>query len=218
VALPFLNNSCNLFTKISPAKTTVLSSRNNCLLSVYDVSGDETSLIQSHALPYSLPCRFPGGPHSGFYVINPHPESDNVNTVSLLQLTSRGGIYQSALSLCQDQTQSPARMDISWSPAIYQLDATSPIQQPYIGKLGARAMQEVDFRQAYQRMLSLILWPILSHHSNCTPLSGLFSPLDATEAVHPPENADAVYQTLDAMPLFWQQTNTAYEHLLTTYA
>ena len=155
---------------------TVLSSRNNCLLSVYDVSGDETGLMQSHALPYSLPCRFPGGPHSGFYVIHPHPESDNVNTASLLQLTSRGGIYQSALSLCQDQTQSPTRVDISWSPEVYRLDAASPIQQPYVGKLGARAMQEVDFRQAYQRMLSLTLWPILSHRSN---LHALVRPLFA---------------------------------------
>jgi hypothetical protein len=48
--------------------------------------------------------------------------------------------------------------------------------------------------------------------------SGLFSPLDATEAVYPAENAGAVYQTLDMMPLFWQEASTAHEHLLTTYA
>jgi hypothetical protein len=48
--------------------------------------------------------------------------------------------------------------------------------------------------------------------------SGLFSPLDATEAVYPTENAGAVYQTLDMMPLFWQEASTAHEHLLTTYA
>ena len=47
--------------------------------------------------------------------------------------------------------------------------------------------------------------------------SGLFSPLDATEAVYPAENAGAVYQTLDMMPLFWQEASTAHEHLLTTY-
>ena len=50
------------------------------------------------------------------------------------------------------------------------------------------------------------------------PISGLFYPLDATEAVYPAENAGAVYQTLDMMPLFWQVANTANEHLLTTYA
>lgn len=47
---------------------------------------------------------------------------------------------------------------------------------------------------------------------------GLFFPLDATEAAYPAENAGAVYQTLDMMPLFWQEASTAHEHLLTTYA
>lgn len=50
------------------------------------------------------------------------------------------------------------------------------------------------------------------------PISGFFYPLDATEAVYPAENAGAVYQTLDMMPLFWQVANTANDHLLTTYA
>ncbi|KAI0256907.1 hypothetical protein BJV78DRAFT_1307686 [Lactifluus subvellereus] len=129
-------------------------------------------------LAIQLPCRFPSEPHAGFYIIHPHQESGNSTAASLLQLTSRGGIYQSALTLCKDHTQSPACIDISWSSAIHRLDAASSIQRPDFGKLGARAVQEVDFRQAYQR---------------------LFSPLDATEAVYPPENADAVYQTLDAM-------------------
>jgi hypothetical protein len=65
-------------------------------------------------------------------------------------------------------------------------------------------------------ILTLLL--LLSYIPTYTPFSGLFSPLDTTEAVYPPENADAVYQTLDAMPLFWQEANTAQEHLLTTYA
>jgi hypothetical protein len=52
----------------------------------------------------------------------------------------------------------------------------------------------------------------------CTLFLGLFSPLDATEAVYPAENAGAVYQTLDIMPLFWQEASTAHEHLLTMYA
>jgi hypothetical protein len=79
-------------------------------------------------------------------------------------------------------------------------------------------MQEVDFRQAYQRMSFLTSRLMLSQCSDYLHFLGLFSPLDATEAVYPLENADAVYQTLDAMPFFWQETNTAHEHLLTTYA
>jgi len=77
-------------------------------------------------------------------------------------------------------------------------------------------MQEVDFRQAYQRMS-------FTPHSTHSPAaqnasrSGLFFPLDVTEAVYPVERANAVYHTLDMMPLFWQEASTAHEHLLTTY-
>jgi hypothetical protein len=53
---------------------------------------------------------------------------------------------------------------------------------------------------------------------NLRSFPGLFFPLDATEAVYPAENAGAVYQTLDMMPLFWQEASTAHEHMLTTYA
>jgi hypothetical protein len=136
-------------------KLTVLSSRNNSLLSVYDVSSNKTGLLQSHGLPYSLSGRFPSGPHAGFYVAHPHPES-NATTASLVQLTNRGGIYQTALVLGQDKdaTPFPATVDVSWSSAVHLLATTCSVQ-PDIGKLGARAMQEVDLRQAYQRISSL---------------------------------------------------------------
>jgi len=183
---------------IGGAKLTVLSSRNNSLVSVYDVSGDEDGLLRSHALPYSLSGRFPNGPHAGFYVSQPHPDSGNDTTASLLQLTSRGGIYQTALALRQDTDTTPlsVAVDVSWSSPVHRLATASSIQQPDVGRLGARTMEEVDFRRAYQR---------------------LFSPLDATEAVYPAEDAGAVYQTLDMMPLFWQEASTAHEHLLTTF-
>lgn len=58
-------------------------------------------------------------------------------------------------------------------------------------------MQEIDFRRAYQR---------------------LYSPLDTAQSIYPAENADAVYQTLDAMPLFWKQASSIVdEQLLTIY-
>ncbi|KAI9458490.1 RNA polymerase I-specific transcription-initiation factor-domain-containing protein [Russula earlei] len=183
---------------IGNTKFTVLSSRNNCLLSVYDVSRDESGLLQSHALPYALSCRFPSGPHIGFYVVHPYPGSGNATTASLLQLTSRGAIYQAALACVQgeDETPSPATIDISWSSAVHRLATTSRTQRPDVGKLGARAMREVDFRQAYQQ---------------------LFFPLGVTEAVYPAENASAVYHTLDVMPLFWQEASSAHEHMLTLF-
>jgi len=140
---------------------TVLSSRNNSLVSVYDVSGDKDGLLRSHALPYNLSGRFPSGSHAGFYVAHPHPVSGNDTRASLLQLTSRGGIYQTALALRQDNDTTPlsVTVDVSWSSAVHRLATASSIQRPEIGKLGARAMQEVDFRRAYQRISSLTSSP-----------------------------------------------------------
>jgi hypothetical protein len=199
---------------------TILSSRNNSLVSIYDVSGDKDGLIRSHTLPYSLSGRFPNEPHAGFYVAQPHPNSGNDTTASLLQLTSRGGIYQTALALCQDTDTTPlsVAVDVSWSSAVHRLATASSIQRPDVGRLGARAMEELDFRRAYQRIFSLAPSSYFRVAQSPALLSGLFSPLDATEAVYPAENASAVYQTLDMMPSFWQEASTAHEHLLTTYA
>ena len=184
------------------------------------MSGDKDGLLRSHALPYSLSGRFPNGPHAGFYVAQPHPDSENDTTASLLQLTSRGGIYQTALTLRQDTdiTPLPVAVDVSWSSAVHRLATAASIQRPDVGRLGARAVEEVDFRKAYQRMLSLTPSSYFRVAQTLCSFSGLFSPLDATEAVYPAENAGAVYQALDMMPLFWQEASTAHEHLLTAYA
>jgi hypothetical protein len=184
------------------------------------VSGGQDGLLRSHALPYSLSGRFPNGPHAGFYVAQPHPYSGNDTTASLLQLTSRGGIYQTALGLRQDTDTTPlsVAVDVSWSSAVHRLATASSIQRPDVGRLGARAIEEVDFRRAYQRILSLASSSYFRDAQTLCTFSGLFSPFDATEAVYPVENAGAVYQTLDMMPLFWQEASTAHEHLLTTYA
>ena len=109
----------------------------------------KTACYRSHALSYSLSGRFPNGPHAGFYVAQPHPDSGNDTTASLLQLTSRGGIYQTALALRQDTDTTPlsVSVDVSWSSAVHRLATASSIQRPDVGRLGARAMEEVDFRR-----------------------------------------------------------------------
>ena len=167
----FSTTDIKISLKASQSNLTVLSSRNNALLSVYDVSRNQGGLLQSHTSPYCLPARFPSGPHAGFYVLCPHPESGNATTTSLLQLSSRGGIYQTSLVVCQDKIEkhSPAPIDISWSPAVRRLAATPHIQRPDVGQLGARAMQEVDFRQAYQRISFLALCSRIAQKL-CTPL------------------------------------------------
>jgi hypothetical protein len=161
----FSNTAFESSTKLYQVKSTVLSSRKNSLLSVYDVSGNKNGLLQSHALPYSLSGRFPSGPHAGFYVAHPHPESGNT-TASLVQLTSHGGIYMNALvRQNKDTTPLPVTVDVSWSSAVHRLATTCGTQKTEIDKLGARAMQEFDFRQAYQRIIISHFGLMLSHRS-----------------------------------------------------
>jgi hypothetical protein len=158
---------------VSIATFTVLSSRKNSLLSVYAVSTNKDSLLQSHALPYSLSGHFPHGPHAGFHVTHPHPQSGDASTASLIQLTNRGALYQTALTVCQneDEAPPPVTMDVSWSPAVHRLATASKAQRPDVGKLGTRSMQEVDFRQVYQRTSFLASRLRLSHCSKFSPLS-----------------------------------------------
>lgn len=116
------------------------------------MSGNNDRLVQSHTLPYCLSGGFPSGPHSGFCVAQPHLGNSNSMIASLLQLSDRGAIYQSALAVCREETQAPAEIEVAWSSEVHQLNTDSLTQKPDIGRLGAREMQEVDFRQAYQRI------------------------------------------------------------------
>jgi hypothetical protein len=180
------------------------------------VSGNGNRLVRSHTLPYSLSGGFPSGPHSGFCVVQPYLVNDDSTVASLLQLSNRGAIYQNALAVCRDETQPLAKIEVTWSSEVHQLDADSRTQKPDIGRLGAREKQEIDFRQAYQRIWFFTLRITL--FKPCNFFLGLFSPLDVAESVYPAEDADTVYQTLDTMPLFWKQASITDEHLLTMCA
>ncbi|KAI0273383.1 hypothetical protein BC834DRAFT_840342 [Gloeopeniophorella convolvens] len=171
-----------------------LSSRRNSLITVYDVSSDKGGLVRSHTPPYCLPRCFPRGPHAGFHVIT---DPGGTGSACLLRLSDRGAVHQAALSFTPDGAQATPEIEIHWSDGVQTLATDSRTRKPDVGKLGARETKEIDLHHAYQR---------------------LFSPLDASESVYPTEDADAVYQTLDMMPSFWQEASATHEHLLTTYA
>ena len=116
------------------------------------MSGNDDRLLQSHTLPYSLSGGFPSGPHSGFCVMQPHLGNGNSTIASLLQLSNRGAIYQSALAVCREVPQPLPNIEITWSSDVEQLSADSRTQRPDVGRLGGREKQEIDFRQAYQRI------------------------------------------------------------------
>ena len=84
--------------------------------------------------------------------MQPRLGNGNSTIASLLQLSNRGAIYQSALAVCREVSQPLPNIEITWSSDIEQLSADSRTQRPDVGRLGGREKQEIDFRQAYQRI------------------------------------------------------------------
>jgi hypothetical protein len=76
---------------------------------------------------------------------------------SLLQLSNRGAIYQSALTLLREEYQPPTKIELTWSPGVHRLNTDSRTQKPDVGRFGAREKQEIDFRQAYQRIWFFVI-------------------------------------------------------------
>ncbi|KAI0064586.1 hypothetical protein BV25DRAFT_1800492 [Artomyces pyxidatus] len=177
---------------------TVLSSRKNNLLTVYDVSRDNHGLVQGWVPPYTLPCSFsPVGPHDGYYFIHAPPELPGSRT-SLLQLSLRGGIHHAVLTLSPDGAPVPPSpaATLDWPADVRDLDAMASVMRPDHGKLGARDVREVDLRPAYQR---------------------LFQPINAEDDVYPEEDGEEVYQTLEKMPTYFQDCDEPSEQVLTTF-
>jgi len=116
------------------------------------VSDNNDGLFQSHTVPYSLSNGFPSGPHSGFCVVQPHIGTGNSTIASLLQLSNCGAIYQSALTVCKDESQPPVKIELTWSLGVHELETDSHTRKPDVGRLRLREKQEIDLRHAYQRM------------------------------------------------------------------
>ncbi|KAF5380885.1 hypothetical protein D9615_004029 [Tricholomella constricta] len=172
--------------------STLLTSRDNALVTVYDVSRSEGQLLHVNAPPY---CFIPGNDASASHLgqaLFKHPLDKKDNSFSLIRLTERGCLQKVDLRI-SDADFAPV-FETSWTTDVKQLDAKSlhPREAPH----DKQAFIEVDLSGAYDHIFKV-------HEQGREKLEE--------------ENANAVYDLLETIPTFWQEVEPPLEHMITTY-
>ncbi|KAI0780690.1 hypothetical protein BD413DRAFT_702681 [Trametes elegans] len=175
---------------------TFLTSRRNSLVTVYDVSGSSDNLIHLHDNPSALPPILrPDGPHLGYALFQP-PTLAGLKHVTIFQLSERGGLSMLNLDRASTHAQessATSRVRMEWSPDVRKLGEDANADQPDMGPLATRAHSTVDLRPAYHRLFI------------------------ERQEVDLSAQMTAVYDTLERMPSFWQDTDIPVEHSLTMF-
>ncbi|KAI0333487.1 hypothetical protein GY45DRAFT_1296833 [Cubamyces sp. BRFM 1775] len=187
------------FTRVMiSSPVTFLTSRGNSLVTVYDVSRGNDNLVYLHDAPYSLPPVIrPDGAHLG-HAFFQQPTALGSKYLSVFQLSGRGSVsllnFQavSGDSAAKD-TASQDGLRTEWPPEVKKLGDDADAARPDLGHLAGRAHMVVDLQPAYEKM---------------------FMDRDEPDLV---AQTDAVYDTLERMPTFWQNTDVLVEHCLTTF-
>ena len=188
-----------------PLELTLLTSRNNVLVTVYDVSRSVGQLVHMNNLPY---CLFPdngiGASCIGSVSLQ-HSQHSNGN-VCLFRLSDEGSLHYMDLGLNEDSV-----VNTSWSPDVKELDAQK--FSPDIGPFDAQAFSETDFRLPYDgRSLRYGFDICFGLHS----FQAIFRVHAEEQSNAEKESGEAVYDLLDRIPDFWQNSDVPIEHMLTT--
>ncbi|PCH37833.1 hypothetical protein WOLCODRAFT_114278 [Wolfiporia cocos MD-104 SS10] len=188
---------------------TCLTSRQNGLVTVYDVSNAD-GRIYAHAPAYNLPALHADGRNFG-HVFFQHPLDYGQRRLSALDMAERGSIHLLNLELLsadeeEDSIQIENAAKAAWPADVQALEARAQASRADNGPLAGRSYREANMRPIYDSMSQL------RFYSTCCSckMQDLFR-----EEV--PEDPDAVYDLLDSMPLFWQAQNAPIEHALTTF-
>ncbi|KAH0583776.1 hypothetical protein H2248_009379 [Termitomyces sp. 'cryptogamus'] len=178
-------------TSPSLSSVTLITSRSNSMVTLYDVSRTEGQPIHINAPSY---CFFSSDDASVSYTgstLFRHPLHENTDAFSLIQLTERGSLYKVDLSVSEDGADT---FGVSWNADVKEFER-KPLhvfEPPY----AEQAFVETDMSTAYDHIFCL-------HEQE--------------RKQREDENADAVYDLLEALPTFWQGLDVPIEHVLTTY-
>ncbi|ETW86044.1 hypothetical protein HETIRDRAFT_310014 [Heterobasidion irregulare TC 32-1] len=128
--------------EVQSALLTILTSRKNGLMTVYDVSRETSGLTHTYASPYSLP--MPMGPmeqHAGYVFVQP-PDGSGRESMSMFQLSSHGSVHQLDFLFSADDSGPKDAMDgfavIEWSEEVEELGAKAKLMRTEAGPLGSR--------------------------------------------------------------------------------
>ncbi|OSD08614.1 hypothetical protein PYCCODRAFT_1380319 [Trametes coccinea BRFM310] len=176
---------------------TFLTSRRNSLVTVYDVSRASDNLVYMHEPPHALsPVLHPDGPHLG-YAFYQQPTLAGSKHLSIFQLSNRGSMSLLNLQRVHNdtapETPTARRTRGDWSEAVKKLGDEAEAARPDLGPVAGKAHIVVDLQYAYQKLFVDRKEPDLAAES------------------------EAVYDTLERVPSFWQDTDVPVEHGLTMF-
>ncbi|KAG6918151.1 hypothetical protein DXG01_016340 [Tephrocybe rancida] len=175
---------------LSPA-ITLLTSRVNAMVTLYDVSRSEGQLLHVDSLPS---CFITGPdattPYAGQALFK-HPLDTGMDTFSLLRLTDQGSLHQVDLSMADEVVTT---FNTSWTAEVDEL-AWQPLrtlETPYENQAYAETNLSVSYDQ-------------------------IFCLHERARRKREEDETTAVYDLLETIPTFWQKNEAPSEHILTTY-
>jgi hypothetical protein len=128
------------------ADLTLLTSRNNTLVTVYDVSRSAGHLAHMNSIPSCLlPDEAVAVPSSGSAFLQ-HPQHPS-EVFGLVRLSDEGSLH--CIDLTVPGFGRTNIVDTSWSVEVKELAAQEQDGSPDVGPLGVQDFSETDFRPPY---------------------------------------------------------------------
>ena len=190
------------------APLTLLTSRRNGLVTMYDVSASHNGLLHVNAAPYCLP----SGPCRNIEQILLRRSKDSV---SLLRMFERGDIHSMDVNFTAEGDgnlpSGSQHLAVVWSKGIREMHSRGAELRPEVGPRGATDVHQVDFGPAYERMLH---HPFFHFFLTLSP--GLFGSDNCDVEWGKERDPEVVYEAIERIPLFWQLTDGQAETMLTT--
>ncbi|KAJ7638505.1 hypothetical protein FB45DRAFT_826943 [Roridomyces roridus] len=169
---------------------TMLSSRKNGLLTVYDVSHAQTGMAFAQTHPYCLRTPVGGELQTGRNFFR-HPLAQPNAPVTLFSLSELGSIRASQLSW-----GNAGEPTFNWSEDVGRLHDQSAQLKEDFGSFGEAEPKTVDMSSVYAQISQ-------TYREE--------SDLDAAAA------AESLYDLVEKAPSYWQDLNDPVEHMLTSY-
>ncbi|EKM55190.1 uncharacterized protein PHACADRAFT_208714 [Phanerochaete carnosa HHB-10118-sp] len=183
-----------MFGKGKCIPLTFLTSCKNGLVTVYDVSQGLDNFVHLNSLPYAIPHLPVIGSRRVGQAVFRHPSDPGDNAALVLQLSDRGSIHRLDIELnLSDRAFEALGRTHDWSQDMFALERSMETAAIEVGQVSGRSYTEVDMEPVYKRIYGL---------DQCSP---------------PADDPDTFYDTLDALPNFWQNAEAPVEQVLTTF-
>lgn len=212
--------TCNLCR--STASLTFLSSLHNNVLTAISVNKLAHGPLQTEMPSKALPGLVHTGPAIGRTVLH-HPRLPGpVESFSMFEMCDQGSIHHREFEYSRDLSSdkpsegSGSFLTCQWTDDIVALDESSKMLKSDYGKMAEREFFEMDLSGLYGCKFSSTLGLLINDET--ITIKDLFcEDADTSRTEREERNPDAVYDTLDRMPSFWQHSEEAGDYMHTLY-